>query len=81
MGCGKYTVRTSVRAIRHDTTIPLLLRKITLNREVCLEKRFIYVENVVIVKIIRYSDINLPVKVDALKCNNMGLSLISSWEQ
>ena len=34
----------------------------------CPEKRFIYLENVVIVKIVTYSDINLPVKVDVLKC-------------
>ena len=50
------------------TILPHYQEKLYYREKICLEKRFIHVENVVIVEIVRYSDINLPVKVDVLKC-------------
>ena len=56
-----------VRAMRHDTTS--LSDKLCQIEKICLEKRFIHVENVVIVIIVMCTDINLPVEVVVLKCN------------
>ena len=55
--------------MRYEARYYLLPRKITLKRDMCLEKRFNYEENVITVKIIRQSDMNLRVKVDVLKCS------------
>ena len=58
---------TGVRAMKHDSTS--LSDKLYQIEKICLEKRFIQVENVVIVKIVMCTDINLPVEVGVLKCN------------
>ena len=58
---------TGVRAMKHDSTS--LSDKLYQIEKICLEKRFIHVENVVIVIIVMCTDINLPVEVGVLKCN------------
>ena len=63
----KYEVLTGVRAMKHDSTS--LSDKLYQIEKICLEKRFIHVENVVIVIIVMCTDINLPVEVGVLKCN------------
>ena len=58
---------TGVRAMKHDSTS--LSDKLYQIEKICLEKRFIQVENVIIVIIVMCTDINLPVEVVVLKCN------------
>ena len=63
----KYEVLTGVRAMKHDATS--LSDKLYHIEKICLEKRFIHVENVLIVIIVMFTDINLRVEVGVLKCN------------
>ena len=58
-----YEVRTSIRAMEQDTTS---FREKEISKRP--RKRFITVENVYVVQIDIYSDINLPVEVGVLKC-------------
>ena len=62
----KYEVLTGVHAMKHDSTS--LSDKLYQIGKICLEKRFIHVENVVIVIMVMCTDINLPVEVGVLKC-------------
>ena len=58
----RYEVRTSIRATEHDTAS---FREKEISKRP--RKRFITVENVYVMQIDIYSDINLPVEVGVLK--------------